>query len=135
MAAARLGANVTIIGCVGDDAFGTELVTILDKEGIDTRYIQIAQGVSSGVATITLNQSENTIVVIPGANHMLSPRHLESTREAFRTADVVLCQLEIPLPTVEAAAAISAEFDKTIATNPAQLRSSFTLLKYCVLTK
>lgn len=119
VAAARLGANVTMIGCVGDDPFGTELVTILQKEGIDTRYIQIARGVSSGVATITLNQSENSIVVIPGANHMLSPTHLESTREAFRTADVVLCQLEIPLPTVEAAAEIAAEFGKPFLLNPA----------------
>jgi ribokinase len=119
VAAARLGANVSLIGCIGDDAFGKELIATLNNEGIDTRHVQTAHGNSTGVATITLSRSENSIVVIPGANHALTPEHLNVAKEAFDVADVVLCQLEIPLPVVEAAANLAAEYGKPFLLNPA----------------
>lgn len=119
VAAARLGAQVCMIGCVGDDAFGVELISKLKQEGVDTRHVQAVSGVSTGVASITLSQSENSIVVVPGANHAMSPACLAAAEEAFRSADVVLCQLEIPLPVVEAAAGLAALHGKPFLLNPA----------------
>lgn len=119
VAARRLGAQVSMIGCVGKDAFGQELLETLANEGIDTRYICTVPDVATGVALITLSDSENSIVVVPGANHALTPEHLEAAEAAFRAADVVLCQLEIPMPVVEAAAALAARFGKPFLLNPA----------------
>ena len=119
VAASRLGAHVAMIGCVGDDAFGRELIAILQKEGVDTRYVQTVAGTPTGVATITLSQSENSIVVVPGANHALTPDCLADAEAAFQAADVVLCQLEIPLPVVEAAAQMAKAAGKPFLLNPA----------------
>ena len=119
VAAARLGACVTMIGCVGRDAFGKELVDTLAHEGIDTRHIQSVANAPTGVALITLSESENSIVVVPGANHAIRREHLEAAEEAFREADVVLCQLEIPLAIVEAAAEMAAQHGKPFLLNPA----------------
>lgn len=119
VAACRLGAQVTLIGCVGNDAFGLGLIDHLKNEGIDTRYIRTNGQVATGVAAITVSQSENAIVVIPGANHTLIPADLQAAEAAFMAADVVLCQLEIPLATVEAAAGLAAQHGKPFLLNPA----------------
>lgn len=119
VAAARLGAQVSMIGCVGDDAFGVELINKLKQEGVETLYVQTVSGVSTGVALITLSQAENSIVVVPGANHAMSPACVSVAEEAFLAADVVLCQLEIPLPVVEAAAGLAALHGKPFLLNPA----------------
>ncbi len=119
VAARRLGAQVTMLGCVGRDAFGTELLALLEKEGIDTRHVRTADGISTGVAAITVSQAENSIIVVPGANHALSPSDVRAAESAFVTADVVLCQLEIPLETVEAAAALAERHGKPFILNPA----------------
>jgi ribokinase len=119
VAARRLGAHVAMIGCVGDDAFGEELIARLNQEGIDTRHVRVAKGIRTGVATITVSQSENSIVVVPGANHQLSAADLDAAAGAFAAADVVLCQLEIPLTTVAAAADLAAQHGKPFLLNPA----------------
>ena len=119
VAARRLGAQVAMIGCVGDDAFGQELVGRLNGEGIDTQHVRVAKGIRSGVATITVSQAENSIVVVPGANHQLTPADLHAAAGAFAAADVVLCQLEIPLATVAAAADLAAQHGKPFLLNPA----------------
>lgn len=119
VAACRLGARVAMIGCVGEDAFGTELLQGLRDEGIDTRYVRSAPATPTGVASIIVNDSENAIVVVPGANHALTPGYLRGCEAAFAVADIVLCQLEIPLPVVEAAAAIAFRHRKPFLLNPA----------------
>ena len=119
VAARRLGAQVTMIGCVGQDAFGRELIDRLQREGIDTRYIRSAENAATGVAAITVCQAENSIVVVPGANYAVLPDDLLAAEAAFAAADVVLCQLEIPLSTVEAAAALAARHGKPFLLNPA----------------
>ncbi len=119
VAARRLGARVAMIGCVGGDAFGRELLGLLEKEGIDTRFVRTAEGISTGVAAITVSQAENSIVVVPGANHALSPADIQAAESAFAEADLVLCQLEIPLETVEAAAMLAERHDKPFILNPA----------------
>jgi ribokinase len=119
VAARRLGAQVTLVGCVGDDAFGRELLAQLDAEGIDTRHVRVVKETGTGVAAITVSQAENSIVVVPGANHALTPADLDAVESSFADADVVLCQLEIPLATVEAAAAIAQRHGKPFLLNPA----------------
>jgi ribokinase len=107
VAAARLGALVRMIGLLGDDAFGGELRRSLAGEGVDNRAVAELPGTSSGLALIVVQRDgENTITLSPGAN-----RHLDAGRLAALTdgplaapADTVLLQLEVPLPTVLAAA-------------------------------
>jgi ribokinase len=95
VAAARLGADVRFVGCVGDDDFGREAVRALEAAGV-AADIEIVEG-PTGVALILVDAAgENQIVVAPGANARL---------EEVRVAGPVLCQLEIPLRAVESAAA------------------------------
>lgn len=119
VAAARLGAKVTMVGCVGDDAFGAELLAGLKAEGIDTRHVRHCSTTRTGVATITVSSAENAIVVVPGANHELTADDVRAAAAAFAAADVVLCQLEIPLAAVEAAAALAVQYQKPFILNPA----------------
>lgn len=119
VAAQRLGAQVTLIGCVGDDSFGRELVDQLKAEGVATGHVRVVKETGTGVAAITVSQAENSIVVVPGANHALTPADLYAAESSFADADVVLCQLEIPLATVEAAAEIAQRHGKPFLLNPA----------------
>lgn len=118
VAAARLGAQVTMIGRVGRDAFGAQLKTVLQQEGIDTRWISDSD-VATGVAAITLSAGDNAIVVVPGANHALTPADLDAADAAFAQADVVLAQLEVPVATVEHAAELASKHGKPFFLNPA----------------
>jgi ribokinase len=99
VAAARLGASTSIVACVGDDADGRESLAALRREGIDTSRVATV-GAPTGVALVVVAaDGENQIVVAPGANALLEPSHVDVTG-----VDAVLCQLEIPLAAVEAAA-------------------------------
>jgi ribokinase len=118
VAAARLGAHVTMLGCVGADAFGAELKATLAREGIDTRYVTTSRE-ATGIAAITVTGGDNAIVVVPGANHALTPADLERADDAFAQADVVLAQLEVPVDTVLYAARLAQCHRKPFFLNPA----------------
>lgn len=119
VAAARLGAPVHLVGCVGSDAFGHQLQSALDAAGVDTTYLARKQG-SSGTATILVTAAgENTIVVTPGANHLLSPADVERNRPLICDAGIVLTQLETPLPVVERLAEVCAEEGTPFMLDPA----------------
>jgi ribokinase len=118
VAAARLGAEVTMIGCVGADAFGDVMKATLTREGIDTRWVFTGRE-ATGIASITLTGGDNAILVVPGANHELSPGDLDRAHKAFADADVVLAQLEVPLATVLHAAQIARRLGKPFFLNPA----------------
>jgi ribokinase len=99
-AVARLGYPVHMIGRVGSDAYGSTLRDRLHSVGVDISSIAVSEG-SSGVAIIAVAESgENSIVVTPGANALLSPEDLDANIELLRSAAIVLTQLEIPLVTV-----------------------------------
>jgi ribokinase len=119
VAAARLGAGVTLIGRVGGDAFGRELKAGLSAEGIDTRWVSETPSVSTGVASITVCDADNAIIVVSGANALLTPADLDAAEAAFAEADVVLAQLEVPLATVERGAELAARHKKPFVLNPA----------------
>jgi ribokinase len=101
VAVARLGHPVAMIGKLGSDSFGAQLRDHLQSVGVDIRGVGTAPG-SSGVAMIVVStRGENSIVVTPGANAMLTPEDLDEHLDLIRAASIVLTQLESPIPTVE----------------------------------
>lgn len=119
VAAARLGASVHMVGCVGDDAFGAQLYDGLVAEGIDVTHVTRVDGLGSGTASITVAGGENQIVVVPAANGRVMPAHVEAARDIIRGADAVLVQLEIPLDAVDTTLRIASEEGVPVILNPA----------------
>ena len=101
VAVARLGYPVKMIGRLGDDSFGTQLRTHLEGAGVELSGVMTSSG-TSGVAVIMVSaKGENSIVIIPGANALLTPADLDANLEILRSAGIVLAQLEVPLETIE----------------------------------
>ncbi|MEM7771331.1 MAG: ribokinase [Cyanobacteria bacterium P01_A01_bin.37] len=120
VAVARLGTSVAMIGRVGDDVFGSQLVNHLQAAGVMCDRISTAPGESSGVATIEVDaQGNNHIIVIPGANNLVDAEELAHLNACLAEAHIVLLQLEIPLSMVIAAATIAFEQGLTVILDPA----------------
>lgn len=118
VAARRSGARTAFLGCLGNDAAGDSLHQLLSSEGIDRMITDVAG--PTGRALIAVDsRAENSIVVIPGANSMVSIGVVDDRRDAIARASVVLCQLEIPLEAVEAALAIARLGGARTVLNPA----------------
>jgi ribokinase len=100
VAAAKLGAPTTLIGRLGKDAFGDELRAFLAAQGIDLDYVQQTAESHSGTALITTANADNTIVVVPGANALVSAADVATPLLA--KGDIAVSQFEIPLPTISA---------------------------------
>ena len=101
VAAARCGGRVSMIGRVGNDDFGQRLLVGLKANGVDTSAVMVSEGVSTGVATIIVNDiGENAICVAGGANHLLSVEDIKEQADLIDRADLILMQLEIPQQTV-----------------------------------
>jgi ribokinase len=116
-AAARLGRRVAMIGRVGDDQPGRDLVRGLQAEGVDISHVSVDGGAPTGLAVITLDdQAENAIAVSPGANSRLNPGTVEEARQVIVEATVVLVQLEVPIESVQRAASLATG---TVILNPA----------------
>ena len=119
VASARLGADVAMIGCVGTDAYGTQLRDALLVEGIDCQAVSSVDG-SSGVALIVVDDSsQNAIVIVAGSNGELTPASLQLADAVLQAADVIVCQLEVPMDTVGHALKRGRELGKTVILNPA----------------
>ncbi len=119
VASARLGAQVAMIGCVGSDAYGTQLRDALRVEGIDCQAVSTVDG-SSGVALIVVDDSsQNAIVIVAGSNGELTPASLQAFDAVLQAADVVVCQLEVPMDTVGFTLKRGRELGKTVILNPA----------------
>ena len=132
VAAARLESLVCFITKTGNDAFGKENIALFQQEGIDTGYALVDEQLPSGVALITVDKKgENCIVVASGANASLLPADLLPAREKIVSASVLVLQLEIPLETVEYAAAFAAGAGVQVILNPAPARAlPDSLLQY-----
>lgn len=138
VAAARAGAQVRMVGCVGDDDDAERYRIRLAGEGIETAAICTAAGLPTGSAFITVDDAgENAIVVHPGANHALTPGMVEEAAFSFEHADVVLLQLECPLPAVRWAAELARAAGATVILNPspwdAALRSAGVPVDVCIV--
>ena len=104
VASARLGARVRMIGRVGADAFGVDLVAGLGEDGVDTSGVAIDASELTGAALIVVDRDgQNTITVAPGANSTVGDAEVMRLRQGLGPGDVVVLQLEIPLPAVLAA--------------------------------
>ena len=119
VAAARLGAQVSMVGCVGSDAYGEQLRGALLVEGIDCQAVRVVED-SSGVALIVVDDnSQNAIVIVAGANGALTAEVLDSVDAVLQSADVIICQLEVPDATVGHALKRGRELGKIVILNPA----------------
>lgn len=140
VAAARLGAQVTFVARVGNDAFGTQAVLSYQAEGIDTSFIQQDVHWPTGTAAILVDdQAENCIIVVAGANAALTPENIQAASTVVEQADLVLCQLETPIgATIEAFRIARAAGVQTVLT-PAPVASVtdelLTLCDVCVPNK
>ncbi|HKT99101.1 MAG TPA: ribokinase, partial [Paraburkholderia sp.] len=120
VAAARLGARVAMIGCVGADANGELLRAGLLAEGIDCGALDTSSEAPTGVALIVVDDaSQNAIVIVAGSNGEVTPATLARHEAALAAADVVVCQLETPPDAVHAALATARKLGKTTILNPA----------------
>jgi len=119
VAAAKLGGNVTMIGCVGSDTFGEELLNNLRRNSVDTSHMRMLDGVPTGIAMIVVNEGNNFIIVDPGANYQLAPQMIDSVEDLIKESCIMVAQLEIPLDTVERAIDIAKRNDVKVLLNPA----------------
>ncbi len=139
VAASRLGSQVAMIGAIGGDQFGAGLMRTLESEGI-TPLIQVNSDASTGIAMIEVESSgENRIVVISGANNLLSEEVVEaSLREIANQHQigVVITQGEVPVTATERALRVAKELGAITILNPAPMRdfpqSMFPLVDYLV---
>ena len=110
VAASRLGARTSLVGRVGEDEFGPKLRANLDADGVDTEHVISDPEAPSGVALILLESGgHNRIVIMNGANARLGEPDVRAARELVADSDVVLLQLEIPIPVVTEVAAAARE--------------------------
>jgi ribokinase len=121
VAAARAGAAVSFVGRYGEDDFGRAAKAGLRREGIDVRHFRSCGDAPSGIALILIGgrSRENLIGVARSANDWVSPEDVEAAGAVIAEADAVLCQLEVPLAAVEAAAALAVVCGVPFILNPA----------------
>ena len=119
VAAARLGAQVWMLGCLGADANGAQLRAGLEAEGIDCTAVETGTQ-ATGVALIVVDDaSQNAIVIVAGSNGEVTPETIVRHEAELAAANVVICQLETPPDTVRAALAAARRLGKTVILNPA----------------
>ena len=120
---ARLGADVTMVGKVGEDDFGRALLEAAKGEGIDISHVLADPDEATGIAIITLEETDegtqNRIVVCPGANFTISAREIGFLREAVGNYDMVIMQFELPMEIVETIAEWAHEAGVPVMVNPA----------------
>lgn len=120
---ARLGADVTLAGCVGNDLFGEKLLETTRAAGIDVSHVIMRPDVFTGVGHVTLEVTEHTaqnrIIVIPGANMTLTTQEVSWVRDVIHTYDMVLLQMEIPLEINRAVARWAHDAGVPVMLNPA----------------
>jgi ribokinase len=122
--AARLGAQVSLVGRVGHDSFGLQLLRNYHAEHIDTTHVHQDEQHHTGTAAIVVDdQAQNCIIVIPGANAQLSPDDVRAAGSAIQRADAVVCQLEVPIESVLEAFQIAKAQGVRTMLNPAPASS------------
>lgn len=123
VAMARLGAEVEMFGCVGDDDNGKLLLKNLQGAGVGTGHIRVLEGVTTGLAMITVAENDNTIVVVPGANGKVDQAYVDSVSAELEQYDMVVLQHEIPLETVIYTVKMCHEKKIPVVLNPAPAAS------------
>lgn len=120
VAASKLGADVMMMGRVGDDAFAENTLSNFTEYGVSTEFVTRVPGVSSGVAPIWVDaDSQNRILIIPGANMHLLPADIDAAAAPLKDCKMIILQLEIPLKTVYAAIDFGNAHGIPVLLNPA----------------
>lgn len=119
VAASRMCISTSLIGCVGNDTFGEKILKHLSEEKLDISSVKCEKNIFTGIATVFKTNSDNAIVVIPGANECCNKRVVDENIDLIKKADVLLTQLEIPMETVEYALQKAKEFGVQTILNPA----------------
>lgn len=124
VAAARLGAQVTFIGRVGNDGFGAQSLRVLADEGIALSHVASAADTPTGTAGIFVSDDgDNSIVIAGGANDLVSVAQIDAAADAIGVAQLLICQLETPLPTVAHAIDLACRHGVPVILNPAPAQS------------
>ena len=121
IAAAKLGADVTMIAGIGNDVFGSALKKNLEECSVKTDGVTEFKGVSSGIATIIVSGGENRIILNKGSNYSLTPEIIDDYKNLIAECDALLFQFEIPMETVIYAASLGKAMGKKILVNPAPI--------------
>ncbi len=122
VAMAKLGAEVEMFGCVGDDAAGESLVKNLQDTGVETGHIKVVPGVSTGLAMITVGENDNTIIVVAGTNNHVDIEYVNEVKDSILECEIVLLQHEIPQETVEYVISLCADNGVKVVLNPGPAR-------------
>ena len=119
---ARLGAHVTMVGQVGNDAFGRIMTDTARSAGVDVSHVSVDPEESSGVGHITLEVTEhgaqNRITVCPGANFTLTVEDIAWLKDEIHAYDLVMMQFELPMPVIEAVAQWCESYDQSRSGRP-----------------
>lgn len=120
IAAVRLGAQVELLACLGDDSFADTAELLYKAEGISTEHIHRISGTNTGVGLVTLLPSgDNSIVGHLGANSLMQSTHVDAMEPAIARSDVLLSQLEVPLEAVTQALQLARKHNVLTILNPA----------------
>ena len=122
VAMAKLGAEVEMFGCVGDDAAGESLVKNLQDTGVETGHIKVVPGVPTGLAMITVGENDNTIIVVAGTNNHVDIDYVNEVKDSILECEIVLLQHEIPQETVEYVISLCADNGVKVVLNPGPAR-------------
>jgi ribokinase len=129
--AAKLGARVAVVCKLGRDVFGDGTLANFVDWGIDTEHVTFTDDAFSGVAPIAVDpEGNNSIIIVTGANDLLSEQDLERARAAIAASSVVVCQLEIPLEISLTALRVAREEGVATILNPAPARAELPAEAY-----
>lgn len=120
LAARRMGAETTLLGMIGEDAFAMQALKFLRQEGVDLSHISVSREEPTGLAMIVVEDSgQNAITVVPGANHAVGQDVLTDLERILTSRDILVLQLEIPLDIVESAIRLAGQIKSKVLLDPA----------------
>lgn len=119
--AGQLGAEVYFVGAVGEDTNGALAIDNLERKNVKTVFVK-QQGITGQAIIQVAQDGENAIILVPGANHSITPEQLDNVCDCVESADILLLQLEIPMLTIEKAVALATKSGTRIILNPAPAR-------------
>jgi ribokinase len=121
--AAKLGGDVAVVTKLGQDIFGENTLKNFQSWGVDTQHVLFTDQAFSGVAPIAVDpEGHNSIIIVTGANDVLTVEEIEAARSTIAAAQIVVCQLEIPLDITLAALRVARQEGVTTIFNPAPAR-------------
>lgn len=134
VAAARLGGQVKMCGCVGSDGFGESAISALKSEGIDVENVRVIDGVPSGTAVIIVENGDNRIILDKGANGCLTEEDIDKALQTATSGDIYVTQLENPIEIIGYGLKKAKEKGMFVVLNPAPANVEITpYLEFCDL--